>query len=154
MMLRVPMSSAKNGSPCTFFFVLAAGAVSVVVSASAFLTARFVVFLAAVFVLLLRVLLAVLFPVVLAAVFVPGFLPRVLGAGFAASVVCPAGSSAVVPLSCASCAVGAGVSFKVSALFGASVSLGAVSETTASFSVAVVLGVFAFVEVFLVLGIE
>ena len=156
MMLRVPMSSAKIGSPCGFFFVPAVG-----VSAVFFLTVRFVVFLAAAFVPLARVLL-----VVLAA----GFLPRFLATGFAVSI----GVSSAAPLA-SSFATTTAVSFALAAVssrvFAASgaegaevcapavpVPLGgmlspeAASEIMAS--VARPFSSFVFAEVFLVLGIE
>ena len=157
MMLRVPMSSAKIGSPSGFFFVPAVEG-----STDFFLTVRFVVFLAAAFVPLARVLLV--------AVLAAGFLPRFLAAGFAVSpgassaasfassfAATAAASSALAAVSsrvfAASGAAGAAVCVPaVSVSLGGTLSPEADSETMAS--VARSFSSFVFAEVFLVLGIE
>ena len=157
MMLRVPMSSAKIGSPSGFFFVPAVEG-----STDSFLTVRFVVFLAAAFVPLARVLLV--------AVLAAGFLPRFLAAGFAVSLgassaasfassfaATAAVSSALAAVSsrvfAASGAAGAAVCVPaVSVSLGGTLSPEAASETMAS--VVRSFSSFVFAEVFLVLGIE
>ena len=151
MMLRVPMSSAKIGSPCGFFFVLAAGTVS---AGTSFLTALFLVFFAAAFVLLLRGL----FAAVLAAAFVPGFLPLFLATGFAvpsgASFAAAAAASSAPPSVYFASGLGvtAGFSSALSVSLGMTLPPDAALETTDS--VARLSSSFAFTEVFLVLGIE